>query len=156
MAAQGWWQAADGYWYPPQARPGQLWQGDVIGPHGEQPPGPGWWLASDYQWYPPDARPGEYWRDPVAATGTRLRPAATAPAPMPARTMTVISSGRNDAALIAAAGLVLIILGVVLLTAVRALYPDATTALRLMAWLPVGAGSSVILIGAMRYLGMAE
>jgi hypothetical protein len=39
-AAQGpgWWQAADGKWYPP-----------------DQPPAPGWWRASDGNWYPPDA-----------------------------------------------------------------------------------------------------
>ena len=66
MAAQGWWRASDGYWYPSDARPGEMWTGQVRGPHGERPPGPGWWLASDYQWYPPDARPGELWDDPIA------------------------------------------------------------------------------------------
>ena len=66
MAAQGWWRASDGYWYPSDARPGEMWTGQVRGPHGERPPGPGWWLASDYQWYPPDAQPGEVWGDPIA------------------------------------------------------------------------------------------
>ncbi|MBI2704429.1 MAG: hypothetical protein HYX32_03950 [Actinobacteria bacterium] len=36
---QGWWQAADGKWYPP-----------------DQPPGPGWWKASDGNWYPPQGQ----------------------------------------------------------------------------------------------------
>ena len=34
---QGWWQASDGEWYPPEARPGG-----------------GWWQAPDGRWYPPN------------------------------------------------------------------------------------------------------
>ena len=43
-AGPGWWQASDGKWYPPEARPGG-----------------GWWQASDGKWYPPEARPGGGW-----------------------------------------------------------------------------------------------
>lgn len=168
-AAQGWWRAADGYWYPPEARPGQLWKGEVIGPHGEEPPGPGWWLASDYQWYPPDAKPGELWRDPVAKFDDGDQPAAgrggkavkTATAPAGARQgarPSTVPAGpdRSDAALMTASGLVLIILGIALLAAIRAFAPDASTLVRLLAWLPVAVGSSVTLIGAVRYLGLAK
>ena len=68
-AANGWWQASDGNWYPPQASEG-WWQasdGQWYPPHASE----GWWQASDGQWYPPSARP---------ATPTP----APAPAPVPA------------------------------------------------------------------------
>lgn len=148
-AAHGWWRAADGYWYPPDARPGELWQGEVRGPHGEHPPGPGWWLASNYQWYPPDARPGEVWGTPVAGVSRESRAGATAQ-------WDGRSANRNDAAMLAAGGLVLIILGIVLLSALERLSPGAGAWMRLAAWLPVGVGSSLTLLGAMRYLEPAK
>jgi len=161
---QGWWRASDGYWYPAEARPGQLWTGKVIGPHGEEPPGPGWWLASDYQWYPPDARPGELWLDPVAsgsgrraerltsglAAGMTRTSSGATPATVPGAAPATF--GRRDL-LLAATGVLLIVIGVVLLALVRARTPEVGTAMRLLAWSPVAVGSSVTLIGAMRYLG---
>ncbi|MCX7620540.1 MAG: hypothetical protein N2037_06810 [Acidimicrobiales bacterium] len=80
----GWWQAADGKWYPPK--------------ESEQPPAPGWWLAADGKWYPPADEapaPGWWlaadgkWYPPVNQAGTASvpgtsvgsRPAPAAPAP---------------------------------------------------------------------------
>lgn len=48
---EGWWQASDGKWYPP-----------------EQPP-PGYWQAADGRWYPPQARAPH--RTGEAAAGTK-------------------------------------------------------------------------------------
>ena len=152
--AQGWWRAADGYWYPPQARPGQLWKGEVRGPDGEVPPGPGWWMANDYRWYPPEARPGELWSDPTARTaGVPVRRGRDEVAP--ARTP-VVAAAQNQAALLAALGLLLIIFGIVLLAGIQMLWPQTSAGLRLLAWMPVAIGSSVTLVGSMRYLGVAS
>ncbi|MFN0027893.1 MAG: hypothetical protein ACKV2O_12050 [Acidimicrobiales bacterium] len=172
--AQGWWRAADGFWYPPQARPGQLWMGEVRGPHGETPPGPGWWMANDYRWYPPEARPGELWEAPPSFRGIPAfqegSEAATSledlhpefafseePAGLSAARAEAGSQpgrdAKDEAALLTALGLLLIILGVVLLAGVRLQWPDASAALRLLAWVPVAAGSSLTLIGSTRYLG---
>ena len=58
----GWWQAADGKWYPP-----------------DQPPAPGWWRASDGNWYPPqDESPAA-----EATSAEPPSPAPTSPAPTP-------------------------------------------------------------------------
>ncbi len=154
--AQGWWRAADGYWYPPEARPGQLWQGKVIGPHGEEPPGPGWWLASDYQWYPPDARPGELWVDPIAGTpvGPMAGEVRRNRSDLPGRTVPAARAPRSaDARGLLAAGAVLMVISGALMWSVRQYVPDATDGLRLFAWLPMVIGSSVALVGAMRYFG---
>lgn len=47
---EGWWQASDGKWYPPQAQspPPPLSSDTQVAPD--------WWLASDGRWYPPTAR----------------------------------------------------------------------------------------------------
>lgn len=167
--AQGWWRAADGFWYPPQARPGQLWMGEVRGPRGETPPGPGWWMASDYRWYPPEASPGQLWEAPPSLRGI---PAGAAPVSaedvaeaehwarsqqaeddrMPAWSSPSDRELKDDAALLTALGLLLIILGVVLLAGVRMRWPEASALIRLLAWAPVAAGSSLTLVGATRYL----
>ncbi len=160
----GWWRASDGYWYPAEARPGELWTGVVRGPRGEQPPGPGWWLASDYQWYPPDARPGELWLDPVAAdrsgrrspyagqAGYAGRSGATGP-----RSAAVVGTGRGRRSrdvFVIGLGVALIVVGIAILAVVKAYLPDAGTSWRLAAWSPVAVGSSVTLIGAVRHLGL--
>jgi len=72
----GWWQAADGKWYPPSSFPDATTEPSVPLPAPPQAtppplhpiyqpappppmttsgpaPGPGWWLASDGRWYPP-------------------------------------------------------------------------------------------------------
>ncbi len=146
--APGWWRASDGYWYPPEAKPGQLWQGKVIGPHGEEPPGPGWWLASDYQWYPPDARPGELWAEPVAGIPGRL----TAPA-APLLSTRAMADAKAAGRILGAAGGAMIVLSVALMWAVRHYLPEAGDTTRLLAWLPMAVGSSVAIVGALRYFG---
>lgn len=143
---QGWWRASDGYWYPPEARPGQLWQGRVIGPHGEEPPGPGWWLASDYQWYPPDARPGELWTDPVAGAPGRPRQAAVV-------AERAAADAKAAGRVLGVAGAALIVVSVLLMWAVRQYLPEAGDTPRLLAWLPMAIGSSVAIVGALRYFG---
>ncbi len=141
--AQGWWRAADGYWYPPEARPGQLWHGAVLGPHGEQPPGPGWWLASDYQWYPPAARPGELWADPIAGVPGGV--------PRVARPVNAIQPRRDAALVFLLSGIALIVASVALMYGVQRWVADAGDAVRLAAWSPMAVGSAITLIGAMRY-----
>ncbi len=153
----GWWRASDGYWYPAEARPGELWTGIVRGPRGEQPPGPGWWLASDYQWYPPDARPGELWHDLVAAnTRERHRGHPGANAPSPAAVPGPAGGRVNPDVFLISLGVALIVLGVAILAVIKAYLPDAGTAWRLAAWSPVAVGSSVTLIGAVRRLGLTR
>lgn len=64
-AAQGpgWWQAADGKWYPP-----------------DQPPAPGWWRASDGNWYPPDPDgPDAASAEAVAAAASTAPPVEPTP-----------------------------------------------------------------------------
>lgn len=143
---QGWWRASDGYWYPPEARPGQLWQGRVIGPHGEEPPGPGWWLASDYQWYPPDARPGQLWADPVAGAPGRPRQSAV-------MAEHAAADAKAAGRVLGVAGAALIVVSVALMWAVRQYLPTAGDTARLLAWLPMAIGSSVAIVGALRYFG---
>ena len=154
----GWWRASDGYWYPAEARPGELWTGVVRGPRGEQPPGPGWWLASDYQWYPPDARPGELWYDPVAADRRGHHPAGLGAATRPATAATAgpMRGGLSRDVFVIGLGVALIVLGIAVLAVVKAYLPDAGTAWRLAAWSPVAVGSSVTLIGAVRHLGLTR
>lgn len=148
--APGWWRASDGYWYPPEAKPGQLWQGEVMGPHGEQPPGPGWWLASDYQWYPPDARPGELWAEPVAGIPGRGALFSSAAAASANR---AVADAKAAGRILGAAGAALIVLSVALMWAVRQYLPEAGDTTRLLAWLPMAIGSSVAIVGALRYFG---
>ncbi len=159
----GWWRASDGYGYPSDAQPGELWTGSVRGPHGEAPPGPGWWLASDYQWYPPDARPGELWPDLVLAPRVTLRPASVPPQAesCPSHELVPVAPALEvrvppvSSRFILGLGVALIVVGVALLAAVKAYFPEASTALRLVAWSPVAVGSSVTLVGAVRHLGLA-
>jgi hypothetical protein len=173
-AGNGWWQASDGYWYPPEARPDVLWQGEACGPHGEQPPGPGWWLASDYQWYPPDAKPGEAWADPVAVVpgegrpGRSRTPFATVRAvPMPtepgeagagggaAVSSAARSGGRIDdiaqtAGLDVVKGLVAIFAGMLVLAATKGL-SGSWDRVGLVGWLPIAAGFVFVALGAVRF-----
>lgn len=154
--------------------------GEVRGPHGEAPPGPGWWMANDYRWYPPEARPGELWEAPPSFRGIPADLAGAGPAGIagdrhldaapfggrvaqvtPANPAAVASwkprrDSKDEAALLTALGLMLIILGVVLLAGVRLQWPDASALIRLLAWVPVAAGSSLTLIGSMRYLGSSS
>jgi hypothetical protein len=176
-AGNGWWQASDGYWYPPDARPDVPWHGEACGPHGEQPPGPGWWLASDYQWYPPDARPGEVWADPVAVvpgegrTGRSGSPFASVRAvPMPtepcgagtgnAGTAAVPSAARSTggriddiaqtAGLDVIKGLVAIFAGMLVLAATKGL-SGSWERVGLVGWLPIAAGFVFVAFGAVRF-----
>lgn len=148
--------------------------GEVRGPHGETPPGPGWWMANDYCWYPPEARPGELWEAPPSLRGIPADVAGSGSAssdrdlradvlcsgeradrstPTADATWRPTRERKDEAALLTALGLMLIILGVVLLAGVRLQWPDASALVRLLAWVPVAAGSSLTLIGSMRYLG---
>ncbi len=124
-------------------------------------------MANDYRWYPPEARPGELWEAPPSFRGipaamtdaeaftsvgegfeSELAPTdSTTPGWRPGR------DSKDEAALLTALGLMLIILGVVLLAGVRLQWPEASAMIRLLAWAPVAAGSSLTLIGSMRYLG---
>jgi hypothetical protein len=177
-AGNGWWQASDGYWYPPDARPDMPWQGEACGPHGEQPPGPGWWLASDYQWYPPDARPGEIWADPVAVVPGQGRSDRTASpfasvrgVPMPtepgdageaaaAATASAVrarsvSGGRIDdiaqaAGLDVVKGLVGVFAGMLVLAATKGL-SGSWERVGLVGWLPIAAGFAFVALGAVRF-----
>jgi hypothetical protein len=47
----GWWQASDGRWYPPDTQPGE-------GPGGPQAPPAGWYQDEDGSWHPPQAPNG--------------------------------------------------------------------------------------------------
>src|SRR5437879_2310544 len=69
---QGWWQASDDKWYPPQGTP----HPQPATPRSAQSaPGPGGGQASDGKWYPPEARPG-------SATSLAAQPGpGQAPAP---------------------------------------------------------------------------
>jgi hypothetical protein len=178
-ARSGWWQASDGYWYPPDARPDMPWHGDARGPNGELAPGPGWWLASDYQWYPPDARPGEVWADPVAVVPGQTRSsdpsrpyASVRPVPMPTSpseggagvadagpvnhaVARRSSSGRLDDAAAAAGldvvkGLVVVFAGMLVLAATKSLSGDWSK-VGLVAWLPIAAGFAYVAYGAIRF-----
>ncbi len=54
---EGWWQASDLKWYPPDQRVDR----DLLPPPlppADQSPGPGYWMASDGNWYPPESPPG--------------------------------------------------------------------------------------------------
>ena len=103
---------------------------------------------------PPEARPGELWSDPTARTaGVPVRRSRDEVAP--ARTP-VVAAAQNEAALLTALGLVLIIFGIVLLAGIQMLWPQTSAGLRLLAWTPVAIGSSVTLVGSMRYLGAAS
>ncbi len=47
----GWWQASDGRWYPPDTQPGDA-------PGGPQAPPEGWYQDDDGTWHPPQAPNG--------------------------------------------------------------------------------------------------
>ena len=57
QGGDGWWQASDGNWYPPESHP-------------DYRPPPGWWLASDGYWYPPEQHPDAEAAEPAAPTRT--------------------------------------------------------------------------------------
>jgi hypothetical protein len=62
----GWWQASDGRWYPPDTQPGE-------GPGGPQAPPAGWYQDADGSWHPPQAPNGtpEPSERPVKRPGAR-------------------------------------------------------------------------------------
>jgi uncharacterized RDD family membrane protein YckC len=68
---EGWWQASDLKWYPPDQRlvndplPPPL-------PPADQSPGPGYWMASDGNWYPPESQPGAATMGQWSAAGYEL------------------------------------------------------------------------------------
>ncbi len=64
---QGWWFAADGRWYPPEAHPAA------------QLPPPGWWQGNDGRWYPPEAHPAYRPPAPVYPTAPPYGPAPPYP-----------------------------------------------------------------------------
>jgi len=133
----GWWLASDYQWYPPDARPGEMW-GDPIARR--DPLGAG---------RPP--------RVPAAVRPERPVRAVRTARPEPAVAVNRPGSvfARTDVAL-AMIGLLLIAVGVVLLATIRLRVPDAGTAVRLLAWSPVAVGSAVTLLGALRYLEPAR
>jgi hypothetical protein len=57
---QGWWQASDGKWYPPEQHPNYqppvpATTMPVAYPAPTQTPPPGYWQGTDGNWYPPQA-----------------------------------------------------------------------------------------------------
>ena len=69
---EGWWQASDGEWYPPETHPDRGEVPDFT--HRSEPAAEeGWWQATDGEWYPPETHPDR-------AGGTGLHPSEPVPA----------------------------------------------------------------------------
>jgi hypothetical protein len=70
----GWWEAKDGKWYPPERHPDYKAPAQIAAPVAPTPPPPpsslegdGWWKASDGNWYPPERHPSYQPPNPTAA-----------------------------------------------------------------------------------------
>jgi hypothetical protein len=97
----GWWEAKDGKWYPPERHPDYKAPAQVVAPVAPTPPPPpsslegdGWWKASDGNWYPPERHPSYQPPNPTAApqqaTSAGFRPLPAPPA------STVTGTNRPD------------------------------------------------------------
>lgn len=73
---EGWWQASDQRWYPPEQR-AEPSSPAPPQPGGSEPPGPGYWEASDGNWYPPEAQAGAPTRSQTFGSGVLVLPAGT-------------------------------------------------------------------------------
>jgi hypothetical protein len=95
---EGWWQASDGRWYPPEQHPdaqrAAAQEPTPSGPPPEPdvPPAEGWWKASDGRWYPPEQHP-----DAAPAAPPPSEPPSEPPAPSTGRE-TIVVGGPPGAA----------------------------------------------------------
>ena len=96
----GWWEAKDGKWYPPERHPDYKAPAQVVAPVAptpEPPPsleGDGWWKASDGNWYAPERHPS--YQPPSPTSGPeQANSAGFRPLPAPP-TSTVTGTNRPD------------------------------------------------------------
>ncbi|KLR61145.1 hypothetical protein IMCC26207_109663 [Actinobacteria bacterium IMCC26207] len=97
----GWWEAKDGKWYPPERHPDYKAPTQVVAPVAPTPqPSPsslesdGWWKASDGNWYAPERHPSYQPPNPTAAS-QQANSAGLRPLPAPP-TSTAAGTNRPD------------------------------------------------------------